>query len=148
MTKRIAKKSDETNKDNEEAIKPIPKKVVTSKSSKTGAKNTAPKRERPNEITVKQPEIKAKVIKREPVKRTPKKEVSKIEVTKNVPVSERIGPAKTKRMAEDKYIRVASDADIEKFKEMSQRIQSGSIQWAYFAVDGDKTYHYYLVLKK
>lgn len=148
MAKQIPrKKSNETTKENKEVITPKTNKAVTSNSGKAGAKNTAPKKVKTDEIAA------SLTIKKVPVKkttavRTPIKKVSNIdEEPKKVPVAQRIGPAKTKNIIDAKYIRIPTDADIEKFKEMSQRIQNGSIQWAYYAIDGDKGYHYYLVLK-
>lgn len=63
-----------------------------------------------------------------------------------IPISERVGPAKGKKLSEDKYIRIAENSDIEKFKEMSARIQNKSIEWAFYAIDGERGYHYYRVL--
>lgn len=148
MAKQIPKKkTDEDSFDNEKAITPKPKKVVSSKSGKTGAKNTAPKKVTNDEVAISPITPKKENVKKEIVNRTPKKQVSNIEDTKQVPVADRIGPAKTKNISDAKYIRISTDADIEEFKEMSQRIQNRSIQWAYYAIDGDKGYHYYLVLK-
>lgn len=140
-------KTEETTKVKKEVITPKPNKAVTSKSGKAGAKNTAPKKVNNNEV-VALPTSKKEPVKKKTTARTPKKVVSNVnEDTKQVPVAQRVGPAKTKNISDANYIRIPSDADIEKFKEMSQRIQNGSLQWAYFAIDGDKGYHYYLVLK-
>lgn len=149
MAKRrlIKEKPDETVIDNNKAITPKPKKVVASKSGKTGAMKTAPKKVKTDEVAASPATPKKATVKKEPANRTPKQEVSKVEITKNIPVAERIGPAKTKNVTDATYIRVSSDADIEKFKEMAGRIQNGTLQWAYFAVDGEKSYHYYLVIK-
>jgi len=87
----------------------------------------------------------------------PKKTLSKAEEVKEmleklngpkIPISERVGPAKAKKLSEDKYIRVAENAGMEKFKEMSDRIQNKSLQWAFYAIDNDIGYHYYLELKQ
>lgn len=64
-----------------------------------------------------------------------------------VPLIERMGFAKTKKFKEDKYIRIASDAPKEKFQEMGKKVMDGLIEWSFFAIDGDKGYHYYLVLE-
>ena len=69
------------------------------------------------------------------------------EMGNKIPVVDRIGPAKGKKFSEIKYIRICEDEGIEKFKEMSDRIQNKSIQWAFYAIDNDKGYHYYLILK-
>lgn len=154
MAKRPAKKPVVPPKEEPKVIKATPKKTPT-KVVKAGPKKAVPRKapptkEEPKSVPAKRVvQAVKKVVKKEPIKRTLKKgpEIPDELKPKPIPISERIGPAKTKRLPEDKYIRVANDADIEKFKEMSSRIQSGSIQWAYFGVDGDKGYHYYLVLK-
>lgn len=72
--------------------------------------------------------------------------LAKMSPQNKIPVSERIGPAKGKRLSEDKYVRISEDSDIEKFKEMSTRIQNKTLEWAYYAIDNDKGYHYYRIL--
>lgn len=148
MAKQIPKKkTDETAEDKKKAITPKSKKAVSSKSGKAGAKNTAPKKIKINEI-VASPTPKKVPVKKKTTVRTPKTKVSNVNKdTKQVPVAQRVGPAKTKNIANAKYVRIPTNADNEKFNEMSRLIQEGSIQWAYFAADGDNEYHYYLVLK-
>lgn len=53
---------------------------------------------------------------------------------------------KAKR-SENKYIRLALDAKMEDRKAFSERVQKGELKIAFYAVDGDVGYHYYLVLK-
>lgn len=82
--------------------------------------------------------------------KTKKEEVlealAKMTPQSKIPVSERIGPAKGKKLSEDKYVRIAENSDIEKFKEMSTRIQNKTLEWAFYAIDNDKGYHYYRIL--
>lgn len=65
----------------------------------------------------------------------------------HVPIIERAGFSKTKRFKEDKYVRLAEDAKQEKFNEMGRKITEGLVEWSFYGVDGDKGYHYYLVLE-
>ena len=44
------------------------------------------------------------------------------------------------------YIRVSMNAKQSKFIEMSKRVQSGELEWVYYAIDGNTPYHYYLKL--
>ncbi len=64
---------------------------------------------------------------------------------KEIPI-EKIGPSKTKRFGEDKYEKISEKASAEKFREMGQKVQNGTHEWAYFAVENDSGlgYHYYL----
>ena len=52
-----------------------------------------------------------------------------------------------KRKVDFKTIRVASNANIEERKHISDRIQKGELSLAYYAVDGDNSYHYYFINK-
>lgn len=57
-------------------------------------------------------------------------------------------PKEEKRKKSDfKTIRVASNADIEERKHISDRVQKGELTLAYYAVDGDNSYHYYYINK-
>lgn len=65
----------------------------------------------------------------------------------HVPIIERAGFSKTKRFKEDKYVRLAEDAKQEKFNEMGRKVAEGLVEWSFYGIDGDKGYHYYLVLE-
>jgi hypothetical protein len=52
-----------------------------------------------------------------------------------------------KRKIDFKTLRVASNADIEERKQISDRVQKGELSLAYYAVDGDNGYHYYYINK-
>jgi microcompartment protein CcmL/EutN len=56
-----------------------------------------------------------------------------------------INKEEKKKKADFKTIRIAMNADIEERKQISERIQKGELSFAYFAVDGDNSYHYYFV---
>lgn len=92
----------------------------------------------------------------EPKKRVEATPVSKVEpkkrvVTKPV-VKEIVNPTieateKVKR-SENKYVRIAYDAKPEEKNEFNEKVQKGELKLACYAVDGDKAYYYYLVIKK
>lgn len=100
------------------------------------------------------------VLKVEPKKRVeatsipkvvPKKRAEVKPTTKPV-VKEIVNPTieateKVKR-SENKYVRIAYDAKPEEKKEFSDKVQKGELKLACYAVDGDKAYYYYLVIKK
>ena len=46
-----------------------------------------------------------------------------------------------------KTIRIALNADIEERKHISERVQKGELTLAYYAIDGENSYHYYFVNK-
>lgn len=49
---------------------------------------------------------------------------------------------------ENNYERLKAEGDSVKRKEFEQRIKEGELKWAFFAIDNDKLYHYYLKIKK
>jgi hypothetical protein len=67
---------------------------------------------------------------------------------KLLPVSSRIGPAKTKNLLDKTYIRIAEDESLEEYNKLSKLIQEKKIQWAYLAFDTEenKNFHYYFKL--
>ena len=94
------------------------------------------------------PEENNKGIKQSSQKKSKVEEVQEFlaKMDPKIPISERIGPSKGKKLSEDKYIRLSENSNIEKFKEMSDKIQNKTHEWAYYAIDGDKGYHYYRIL--
>jgi hypothetical protein len=68
----------------------------------------------------------------ETVKEEPKKDV--------VPVRTEPRPKRT-----DKYIRLAANAEMSERQHFADRVQKGEIALAYYAIDGDQSYHYYIV---
>jgi hypothetical protein len=57
-------------------------------------------------------------------------------------------PTEKVKRSENKYVRIAYDAKPEEKKEFSEKVQKGELKLACYAVDGDKAYYYYLVIKK
>jgi len=55
--------------------------------------------------------------------------------------------ADKKRKSDFKTIRIAMNADIEERKHVADRVQKGELSFAYFAVDGENSYHYYFINK-
>jgi microcompartment protein CcmL/EutN len=89
----------------------------------------------------KKSEVKPRVKPVIPKKREVTEEPQKISVVE-VPNKE-----ERKRKSEFKTLRVASNADIEERKHISDRVQKGELSLAYYAVDGDNSYHYYFINK-
>lgn len=52
------------------------------------------------------------------------------------------------KRSENKYVRLALDAKPDERKEFSEKVQKGELKLAFYAIDNDKGYHYYLVIKK
>jgi hypothetical protein len=70
-----------------------------------------------------------------------------IEVPEKISVVEVPNKEEKKRKIDFKTLRVASNADIEERKHISDRVQKGELSLAYYAVDGDNSYHYYYINK-
>ncbi len=113
------------------------------------------------EVKVIEP-VKAKVApkpvpKVEPKKRVEPKPVVKVpampaikKITEEEPVNtELIMESKKVRAkaSDDKYVRFASSEYKDNFKIISERLQKNEIKFAYFAIDGDDFYHYYILIK-
>jgi len=47
-----------------------------------------------------------------------------------------------------KFIRISLDADMEERKKISDKLSKNEIKLQFFGVDGNKSYHYYLEIKK
>lgn len=54
---------------------------------------------------------------------------------------------KETKLSTDKYFRIIFNAKVEEFKKIRERIDNGELQHSHFAVDNDKFYQYYLILK-
>lgn len=52
-----------------------------------------------------------------------------------------------KRKSDFKTLRIAMGADIEEHKHISDRVSKGELSFAYYAVDGEQSYHYYFINK-
>lgn len=120
----------------------------------------APKKateEKPKVVPVKKVEEQPKVVKKTTEKKDkkvtvvpPRKAIiTNTSVRPKEVVPEKIGPSKTKRFAEDKYDKISEKAGAEKFREMGQKVQNGTHQWAYYTQNSDGIgYHYYLRIKE
>lgn len=98
---------------------------------------------KPKEVV---PKTKAKV-EAKPKEVAPKPVVKEVEKKVSTPFITEATDAKPKR-SENKYVRIALDAKPEEKKEFSEKVQKGELKLACYAIDGDKGYHYYLVIKK
>jgi len=80
-----------------------------------------------------------------------RKRVEKKPITNTSPKTRILEPLEEEKPkskpSNDKFIRVSITASIDEFKAMSDRIKSGELKWCYFAIDGEKSYHYYLIIK-
>lgn len=95
---------------------------------------------------VKKPVV-AKVTPKPPLKKgkVPDKAVAKAVVVADIIPD--AGEIKVKR-SDDKYVRIKFDDNQEERKQMNDRTMKGEFKYAYFAIDNDVYYDYYLVLKK
>lgn len=74
-------------------------------------------------------------------KPTPKKEVKP-------EVKEEEQPEVKVKRSENKYVRVSLEAKADEKLPFIEKVKSGELKYAFYAIDGDKGYHYYLVTKK
>ena len=49
---------------------------------------------------------------------------------------------------EHKYARLSMDAKMDERKDFVEKVKNGELRFAYYAIDNDKGYHYYIVIKK
>ena len=49
---------------------------------------------------------------------------------------------------DDKYVKISSDAKAEEFKSIGEQVQKGEVKWAYYTIENDKGFHYYIIIKK
>jgi predicted metalloprotease len=96
--------------------------------------------------TTLKPTVKPITPKKREVIEEPKK-ISVTEEPKKISVVEPTNKEEKKRKSEFKTLRVASNADIEERKQISDRVQKGELSLAYYAVDGENSYHYYFINK-
>jgi hypothetical protein len=78
----------------------------------------------------------------------PKKRAEVKLIAKEIPKPIILEPTEKVKRSENKYVRISLDAKQEERKEFSEKMQRGELKLAYYAIDGDKSYHYYLVMKK
>lgn len=80
-------------------------------------------------------------------KETPKVEVKEVEVVSDDLVAE---SKKTRIKNPDKYIRFSFSelSDTNGIATINRRVISGEIKYAYYAIDNEIGYHYYIINKK
>ena len=95
-----------------------------------------------------------KPIKKVEVKTPVTKGKTKLVVKPEVKIEEIINPEvapieiKRKKPSDDKYVRFASSEFKNNHKTITDRVIKEEIKFAYFAVDGEEFYYYYLIIKK
>ncbi len=121
----------------------MPKRAPKKADDKPKVEKEVKKVDKPKKEPVKK---KAPVVKKEPEDKEPVKKslISNKNVREKKVEPEKIGPSKTKRFGEDKYDKISEKAGAEKFREMGQKVQNGTHQWAYFSELDGVGYHYYL----
>jgi hypothetical protein len=107
------------------------------------AKPTPKKREQPVKVI---PEVK--------VAEKPKPKASvvvKPEIKEDDLINPEIAIAEYKRArakpSNDKYVRYASSEYLKNKNIISEKVQKNEMKFAYFAIDGDDFYHYYILTK-
>lgn len=68
--------------------------------------------------------------------------------TKNVIGDEQKEVKQRAKPSDNKYVRLCMEANSEERKEFSDKVKNGELKLAFYAIESDKGYHYYLVLKK
>jgi len=84
------------------------------------------------------------------VKLEPKKRVQQtpiVEPTKTEDKVEETSEPKVKK-SKNKYVRISTEAQSDERSKFAEKVKNGEIKHAFYATDGDKGYHYYLVIKK
>lgn len=133
------------------------KKVITKKEEVTTLKKAPVKKAPVKKVTTAKPPVKTtakakvkKVVVESPMKKVLKK-ASKVVGIQHKAIDGTAMPSKNARPSRVNkntvFVKVPYNATSEEFKVVGNRIKNGEVQWAYFAVDGDKSYHYYRVLK-
>lgn len=79
-------------------------------------------------------------------KKVERKVITKIEPKKRPEPEPEIEQPRVKA-SNDKYVRLVSDGKAEDYRAMSDRARSGDVKWSHFAIDGNQSYNYYIVLR-
>jgi len=53
---------------------------------------------------------------------------------------------KSKKVPEPKYIKLSTNNNQQEFKEIGDRVMKNEVVWSYYCIEGEKGYHFYLVL--
>jgi hypothetical protein len=70
------------------------------------------------------------------------------EVIKKIEVKPSVSKKVPEPPKDYKVIRIAMNANSEEFKAIGEKVQKGEAKFAYYGIDGDKSYCYYHVIKK
>lgn len=132
------------------------KRVIKKKTAKETKQDAAARRTKKKKSTAvkKAPTKKTAIKSSTAVKKTAIKTKRKVKSGKNPTKKTTLAQAvkkpvsKKKKKEEDKYIRVSENANIKRFVELGEKVQSGEVKWSHYAIDGNVAYHHYLVLKK
>jgi hypothetical protein len=77
--------------------------------------------------------------------------VVKTEIKESDLINPELAISETKRVrakaSDDKYVRYASSEYLKDKLTISEKIQKNEMKFAYFAIDGDEFYHYYILTK-
>jgi hypothetical protein len=91
------------------------------------------------------------IVKLEPKQRVnPKSEPSPKPIAKIIekPI-EAVEEEKLKvKRAENKYVRISLEAKQDEKVDIINKVKNGELKWAFYATEGDKGYHHYLVINK
>lgn len=59
-----------------------------------------------------------------------------------------IQDSRPKKPSTDKYVRYCEDTNQEEKKIFADKVHKGELAYGYYAIDNDKGYHYFLIIKK
>ena len=82
---------------------------------------------------------------RERVKPIVKKAIAPVD---EGPVAEVKREPTSKKISSDKYVRYCEDTNQEEKKIFADKVHKGELSYGYYAIDNDKGYHYFLIIKK
>ena len=132
-------------------VEPV-KRVRPTEESKPVEKAEKPKKEVKKPVEPKKVEKPAEVKKPTAVKRPEKKDVPAVKpvIIEEVEINPELikEVKKTKPKSDDKYIRYASKNYSRDKVVISEKLLKNEMKFAYFAIDGDDFYHYYILTKK
>jgi len=97
------------------------------------------------EIPTEVPTLEEEVIQKEVVKKvksSPKQNMEIVIDDEQKEVRQRAKPS------DNKYVRLCMEAKSEERKEFNDKVKNGELKMAFYSVEGDNGYHYYLVMKK
>ena len=120
--------------------------MATRRPRKTTAKPSTSNTKKTTTTTSKKTTTKKSPVKKTTTRKTTatKKTTAKKPTTRKTTTTKKSSSVVKK---EYEYVRVSENSRNTKFNEVGQKVQSGELQWAYYAIDGNVGYHYYRKLK-